>query len=217
MVSAFGKVTKRAQKGLVLFVALIALVVMSLAAVALIRSVDTNTMIAGNIAYKQSATTAADAGIEAAIGWLTATELANSTLNVLTDATHPFNITNEANGYYSNADDDDPSDASDTFFNLFDENNWDEAHAGPEIVDGNGNRVRYIIQRLCRTPNVILPDADCLFSSEVQDTGGQEVPLPENICSGPGCPKSGQAPQLRITARAVGPKNTVSYVQAFVY
>ena len=42
------------QRGIVLFVALIAMVVMSLAAVALIHSVDTGTSIAGNLATKQS-------------------------------------------------------------------------------------------------------------------------------------------------------------------
>ena len=43
---------------------------MSLAAVALIRSVDTSTVIAGNLASKQSATTSADSGIETALDWM---------------------------------------------------------------------------------------------------------------------------------------------------
>jgi len=55
------------QRGVVLFFALIALVVMSLAAVALIRSVDTNTLIAGNLAFKQAATSSGDSGLEMAI------------------------------------------------------------------------------------------------------------------------------------------------------
>lgn len=55
------------QRGVVLFFALIALVAMSLAAVALIRSVDTSTLIAGNLAFKQATKNSAEAGIEAAI------------------------------------------------------------------------------------------------------------------------------------------------------
>ena len=54
------------QQGLVLFVALIALVAMSLAAAALVRTVDTGVMVAGNLAFKQSATMSADSGITAA-------------------------------------------------------------------------------------------------------------------------------------------------------
>ena len=42
------------QRGLVLFFALIALVAMSLAALALVRSVDTSTLISGNLAFRQA-------------------------------------------------------------------------------------------------------------------------------------------------------------------
>ena len=43
------------------------------------------------------------------------------------------------------------------------------------------------------------------------------VKFPKDICDGPGCPVPGQTPQVRVTVRVTGPKNTVSYVQAFVY
>jgi len=86
------------QRGVVLFFALIALLAISLAAVALIRSVDTSTMIAGNLAFKQTATTSADAGLENAIAWLNTTQTANSANNVYTNlpAVHAFNVTNAA-------------------------------------------------------------------------------------------------------------------------
>ena len=42
------------QRGVVLFVALIAMVVMSLAGVALIRAVDTTGSVAGNIAFREA-------------------------------------------------------------------------------------------------------------------------------------------------------------------
>ena len=53
------------QHGIVLFTVLIALVVLSLASVALVRSIDTGTTIAGNLAFRQAATQAGDAGTEA--------------------------------------------------------------------------------------------------------------------------------------------------------
>ena len=79
---------------MVLFFALIALVVMSLAAVALIRSVDTSTMIAGNLAFKQSATTSGDSGVEGAITALTADQAAMKAANnnVLSNTTNTFNV-----------------------------------------------------------------------------------------------------------------------------
>jgi len=215
--NSFGHRYKHAhrQRGVVLFFALIALVVMSLAAVALIRSVDTSTMIAGNLAFKQSATTSGDSGVESAVAAMNAIQAAMTAAsnNVLIDPGCPtacsntFNSTNAANGYYSNAD---PA------LNLFADATWN-ASSIPEVLDGSGNKIRYIIQRMCRTADQSPSTTNCLFSAAALDNNGQEVPLPSNICQGSGCPKAGQAPEYRITSRAAGPGNTFSYVQAFVY
>ena len=59
-----------AQRGVVLFIALIVLVAMSLAGIAIMRSVDTSNLISGNIAFKQSTLASADLGIEAAMKYL---------------------------------------------------------------------------------------------------------------------------------------------------
>jgi type IV pilus assembly protein PilX len=200
----------------VLFFALISLLAIMLAAVALIRSVDTSTMIAGNLAFKQSATTSADAGTEAAITYLAGIEAANTTKNVLTDATHPFNIDNPTAGYYSSLN---PLlSLTATSGTRID---WSATGSSAQSVhlaaDSSGNTTSYVIQRMCRTPNVAITTADCLFSGALQDTNGQNIPLPQEICKGAGCPAAGQTPQIRITSRTTGPKNTISYVQAFVY
>ena len=198
------------QRGVVLFFALIALVVMSLAAVALIRSVDTSTMIAGNLAFKQAAITSGDSGVESAISALNAMQTAMKAANnnVLMDPTNTFNQDSAANGYYSNAD---PTRV------LTDPANWGNGNSVLVGTDASGDEVRYIIQRICRDPNVVLSATNCLFSAPAVDNNGQQVPLPSDICQGTGCPKAGQSPEYRITSRTAGPANTFSYVQAFVY
>lgn len=200
------------QRGVVLFFALIALVVMSLAAVALIRSVDTSTMIAGNLAFKQSATSSGDSGVEAAIGVLAADQAAMIAQgnNVLMNTANTFNVDNPNNGYYSNSD---PS------VILTDNAVWDAIDQGqvPEIVDQTGNHIRYVIQRMCRNPNQLLRTDNCLFSAAVLDKDDQRVKLPSDVCNGSGCPAQGQSPEYRITSRTIGPGNTVSYVQAIVF
>jgi type IV pilus assembly protein PilX len=206
----FGYLRMQQQRGLVLFLALIALVVMSLAAVALIRSVDTNNLIAGNLSFKQAATTSADAGTEAAITMLIGMRdaAANAGKNVLNDATHTFNITPATpNGYYSSAN----------TLNLTADATWDDVNNVLVGTDNSGNTIQYIVERMCRTPNVAIQTADCLFSAAAEDKNGQQVKLPQNICDGPGCPVAGQTPQLRVTVRVTGPKNSVSYVQTFIY
>jgi type IV pilus assembly protein PilX len=188
------------QKGVVLFVALIALVVMSLAAVALIRSVDTSTIIAGNLATKQSATTSGDSGIETALNWMSA--VSNPTT---------FNANSAAQAYYatSNAD---PM----TFA-------WNAADSLPAddvsgVIDANGtdasgNTVRYVVQRMCRNTGLASP-GNCLFGAPV--VGTSSLAVVDLTGAGAGT-STEQSPLYRVTARVVGPKNTVSFLQAFVY
>lgn len=210
------------QRGVSLFFALIALLVISLAAVALIRSVDTSTLIAGNLAFKQSTTSSGDAGIEAAVAWLAATEAGNTAINVMSNPTHPFNNTGGMvgflnSGYYSSTDSNvsltDPSPVAPLMTGI----QWSDTDSTPVGPDNSGNTTRYVIQRMCRNINQPIQTANCLFSGATIDKNGQSIPLPQDICVGAGCPVAGQAPQLRITSRTAGPRNSVSYVQAFVY
>ena len=61
---------RRDQRGVVLFIALIVLVAMTLAGIAIMRSVDTGNLIAGNVAFKQGTLSAADRGIDEAFKYL---------------------------------------------------------------------------------------------------------------------------------------------------
>jgi Tfp pilus assembly protein PilX len=208
----------RRQRGVVLFFALIALVVMSLAAVALIRSVDTSTLIAGNLAFRQSARTAGDRGFEDALSWLGVNDAAMDAAGISTfldpgcptNCAHTFNKTNTAVGYYSNIDN----------LNLFADATWNISGI-PEAVDSSGNHTRYIIQRVCRDAFTRAGSDHCLFTQAILDGFGRSTPVPASVCyTPPGavdyCPKAGQSPQYRITVRTVGPSLTVSYLQAIV-
>lgn len=60
----------RAQSGTSLIIVVILLVILMISALALVRSSETVGAIAGNVAFKQAATEAADTGIAAANTWL---------------------------------------------------------------------------------------------------------------------------------------------------
>jgi type IV pilus assembly protein PilX len=209
------------QRGVILFLTLLALLAMSLAAVALIRSVDTSTLIAGNLAFKQSTTTSGDGGIEDAITWLVNTDIANGTTNIYKDSAHTLNVTNAAVGYYSYLE----RDASGlekkslTDPNATDHFKWDGSDSSAEVIDSGGNRKRYIIQRMCRTFDTKVEDNECLFGgAPIPDKNDQATKMTSDVCFGPGCPLLlGEVPQYRITVKIIGPKYTVSYVQAFAY
>lgn len=205
------------ERGIALIVAMIALAILSLAAVALIRSVDTTTIVAGNLAFKRASVNSGDSGVEAAITWLNGIQAANNGVNVLTTPGHPFNQDAPAQGYYSSVHD---SVGDPAYIDLFNNAFWTDANSvvlNGGAPDQAGNITRYIVQRMCRTANQPVQTANCLFSGALIDNNGQNVKLPQDICNGAGCPVAGQTPMLRITSRVQGPKNTVSYIQAFVF
>ena len=193
------------QRGVVLFVALIALVVMSLASVALIRSVDTNTLITGNLSFKQSAVVSSDRGIETALAWVKTAAVANLT---------SLNNDSVASGYFSTFDTLD----LDNKAILKATATWDNNSAvavGTGIAAGTetltNNEIRYIVQRMCRDP--ITPTKEnCLFGETKIGSGSKKEKYRKGLNLKP-VPSA----IYRVTVRVTGPKNTVSYTQTYVY
>lgn len=179
---------RSAQDGVVLFIALIVLVAMTLAGISVMRSVDTNVLIAGNLAFRNAALSAGDAGIEVARKWLTA-QTAGALVN------------DQVPGYYANW--------QDTFNpSTFD---W-SANSALVGTDSNGNQIRYIVHRMCAESAKTVDGTDC-FKVASSSTGSTKGGGSYGVT-----PLSGTAqPYFRITTRVDGPHNTVSYVQAFIY
>jgi type IV pilus assembly protein PilX len=198
------------QTGVVLFIALVALVVMSLAAVALIRSVDTNTVIAGNLSFKQSAVLASDSGAEAAFDWLGSVSAAGNLASL--------NNNVAAQGYYATIPDlKEPVDPAKIYLDdpvsLRSNATWASSVALPLTPDRN--QINYIIERMClqeREPKPADGTLHCLF--------GAETPTPDlsdpNYQADAAVPNE-PSPIYRVTVRVQGPKNTVSYTQAYAY
>lgn len=198
------------QQGVVLFLALIALVVMSLAAVALIRSVDTNTIIAGNLALKHSALVSSDRGLESALNWLEANKPTSNNPNSL-------NNHSAVNGYYATYLTLDLSNAD----ILKSDATWAAGVSGAAVGAGiaggveasSGNEIRYIIQRMCR--ETASPAVDkCLFGDSEIGSGSFAV---KDANEAGASIAASQSPIYRITTRVAGVKNTFVYTQAFVY
>jgi type IV pilus assembly protein PilX len=198
------------QKGFVLFVALIALVAMSLAAVALIRSVDSGVLVAGNLAFKQSATLAADTSIDVATKYIKANTAALNTSYGTNSAAIP--------GYYATI-----TNSSDVkYLNLSNPANWVDGKSvpitsatspgiGADNKDFSGNSIRFIVQRMCRSEAAADTSVnDCLFGAA--GAGGNS----KNIDGPPFDAPPSTNPTYRITSRVQGPKNTVSLIQVYV-
>ena len=194
---------RKNQRGLVLFVALMALVALSLAAAALIRSVDTSVLAAGNLAFKQSAVMSGDATIA----------LAGSDINNLVSKI--ASVPNQ--GYYSQTVNDT---SSANYLNLKDSGTWvagsSQLASGAGFdangTDTSGNTVRYVIQRMCRDATTE-SETHCLMGTA---QSGGDTKKGQNY-GGVGVGSVAGSPMYRITARVTGPKNTLSYIQAYAY
>lgn len=182
-------ISKTHQQGVVLFIALIMLVAMTLAGIAVVRSVDTTNIVAGNLTFRQETISAGDGALQTAFTWLAA----QTETNLINDG-DPVTT-----GYYS----------SSAELDWFNDATWD---GGVTYEDPRGNRVSYIIQRLCDTANVPQGDAQCarVTASTAGAVTGGSMRVGASVYL--------QNPQLafRITARVVGPRNTVSVVQSTV-
>ena len=186
-------------RGAVLFIALIVLVAMTLAGIAIMRSVDTATLIAGNLAFKQGAVQSSDNGIEQAYQWL----LAN----------RPTLWTNNpAQGYNSG----------------YGNPVWTSAATWASAVtlapDAAGNTISYQIHRMCNCADTTYngTSATCPAGNQCaldNPTGtGTPPPPAQGESFSVGSPGYLQDPRVyyRITVRTQGPRSTVSYVQSMV-
>jgi type IV pilus assembly protein PilX len=190
------------QRGVVLIIALIVMVSMALAAIALVRTVDTGLLAAANLAFRQNATMAGDNGLRAATDWLVGANASNL-------------FDNQA-GYWANAQ---------SGVNGFDPLNYDWTGANNSVCafnctpDAGGNTVRYVIHRLCDTSGNPL-SINCMRApTSNAGTTGQSAVDYRHLYSTSSAAGSGNlgGTYYRVTARVSGPRNTTSYVQAVLF
>jgi type IV pilus assembly protein PilX len=193
------------QGGVVLIVALIVMVATILAAIALVSSIDVATLIAGNLAFRQSGVQAADSGVEVARNWLMtrSVDSLNNPISPSYYATWNGGVTT-TNG-------------------IFDPATFDWSSKSTSLAaDATGNTVAYVIHRMCE--NTGDPATANCFTARSSTTGGNSNRVREpgdlpcfdpntgaNLCG------STSNPYYRITVRVTGPRSTLTYVQAVIY
>lgn len=193
------------QSGMALIIALIVLVAMSLAGIALVRSIDTSVLIAGNLAFRQGATTAGDAGVEAARKW------------VLSNVTTLIND-NAAQGYYSIRKTGLDLTGNLTPADKADDVGWDETgenRAKCLSPDNAGNTVCYIIHRLCDATGAInSTGCSVKLTARTGNSFGARRQMETYQPGGWG--EAATQTYYRITVRIQGPRNNTSFIQTFM-
>ena len=194
-----------AQKGMVLFIALIVLVAMTLAGIALVRSVDTANVIAGNLAFKQATLHAADLGVEAAVSVLP--NIIATSLD--TNLTPAASSTNPNYWYYATRRELDAQGVPTTkeygATGTATAINWSNVPIASTVA---GNEVRVVIDRLCLGPAPV---------TDLQGKCFSDAPLGGGTKKSGGIVFSGTTTvYYQVTVRVSGPRNTVSMVQAIL-
>jgi hypothetical protein len=188
-------VFRASQRGIALIMAMIALVAISLAAMALMRSVDTGNQIAGNVAFRQASSQAIDIGLEAAYTYLTGLSEADL------DSNRPGGCGNHCTYYATTqlVDDFDMPAAID----------WAQVATVSTTglaIDG-AYTIRFVIERLCSVATVTDRPAQCYLTTMDPKC------INNNPGNAPICAAT-QAIYYRATFFVAGPRNTKSYAQS---
>lgn len=212
---------RRLNAGISLIYSLLALVAISMAAVALVRSVTGGGLVIGNLAFKQDATSASAIAAETAVAWLTANAatLQNdnagagfyATTRQALDLTGA-NVTNAARAVvdWNNDGCGTSSYPAGSFASC--------VAASPGTVNvGNGNASRYVILRQCNQEgNPAAGVIDCVrpvTASSQQDTNMSA--LDYNRSARLSAPLTLQQ-YYRVIVRTQGARNTVAFTETLI-
>lgn len=183
--------TARRQRGAVLMVVMVALIAMLISVIALSRSMDTNQMVSGNLAFRNAALHSSDSGVQGAVAWLQGT-VGTATLNTNAPGL----------GYFAQLAEP----------NWDDEAIWNQCATCRIVQDGAGNTIQWMTHRMCSAqgnPNDAGVSCSLLTAGSAAASGGSYSSDATNF--------TGTAQNYyRITVRVQGPRNTNALTQTFV-
>jgi Tfp pilus assembly protein PilX len=192
-----GALRRAGQQGMVLLMALVVLVVIMVAGIAMMRSVDTATLVAGNLAFQQAATNAADKGIEAAIQMLQQKQ-SDKTL----DSNDP------GNGYSATLHPTDNPAAGQSWADL-----WNASLGAQSYFVGQdqfNNKIWFAVNRECINAAAPAAGGQCVASPKIAKASGNSEEAGDIQIT------AASQVYYRITVRVQGPRRTESYVQSHI-
>jgi type IV pilus assembly protein PilX len=210
---------RAAQRGMSLIFALLALVALSMGAVALIRSVDTSGMVLGNLGFKQDATASAERATEAAIVFLQ---------GVPDRTNNSSNDNGGGSGYYASSTDTlDPTGQSGESTRVLVDWEADGCKYANEATSAQctlgarslaadgGQRSDYVIFRLCQQTGAIADGNPCITPADASSGSSTKRGKLDygDYARFVGSPDA----YYRIIVRSVGARNTVSYTETIIH
>lgn len=222
----------RGQRGAILVVTLIIMVVMTLASLGLFRSVDSVMLLSANIGFKRDTAARANLALQGALQAMKSPSFQAVASDYCVNPT-PCTTGQNTRNYSPVLLEDDASGipllllpANQSLYNANMVGTWTSDAALRADTTSHGVSIFYLIERACDVAGQAV-DGHCLFQSGSSKLGASGGDLRGSAAapSGPGQgaigPSGGtggatEPPLFRVTVRAAGPRNTEIYVQAFV-
>jgi hypothetical protein len=182
------------ERGVVLIITLITLLLLTIGAVAMVRSFDTSQVLAGNLSFRRDLTNQGERGIAKA-----RKQLLSGVLGDITDPSANYSAKRlDTNG-------------SGIPLVLLKDSEFERAGMPPknDIEDKDSQvLVRYVIDRLCNAEGPF-DEATCSGTEEDAEPGKDNRTI---------SPAGEMRPVYRVTVRVDGPRSTQTYLQTtFVY
>lgn len=193
----------RAQGGVILLFGLIALAIMLIGAAAMVRSMNTSLVNAGNLGFKRDLTNQAERAVSTVITLMQSGTLGTETARQSSASAQNYS----ASLLPSNAQGLPNALVNDTSFSGVGATTNDIA------VSGQAATVRYIVDRMCVNAGAAAP-SHCTMADDPNPTGGSgsETVRAEDSSAG-GAGAVGQRVVYRLSIRVTGPRNTQAYFQ----
>jgi Tfp pilus assembly protein PilX len=199
------------QGGVVMFIALIAMVVLTLAGLALVRSVDTGASVAGNIAFRQASIVAVNWAVESAVDALYKSKTITNT-----------SVDDTAHHYYASLQGGEKSDGTPAML----AGSWPPTYALTVQTDPTTKaEIRHIIERVCNAagpPSI----ASCDMLPPKVSNAGTDNKCQQKVSGAygamvgsrpAGCIELPPIPNYRVTVRVDLPNtNTTTIAQTFL-
>lgn len=195
------RTSPKKQRGVVLFVTLVVLILMTLATLSVVRSMDTGNVIAGNFAFKESVTQVSDRAI---------TDAMNNLSTIATTPAASTGNTDIANRYFALRQTTLDAQGIPTAIN------WNNVSCSDETgaivtncnTDTGKYRVQYYIERQCDSAPTLTN------STDIKTKCDYEVRIPASV--GPPAVAEQIAVRYRIIIRARGPRDATGLYEVMV-
>lgn len=208
------------QRGVSLLFAMMTLVVLALAAVALVRSVDTGSLVIGNLGFKQDTTAYAERASEEAITFLSANVASNALDSHVPDEGYyatsyqTLDPLNSTPGTVTRSVVDWTGDGCATYSS----GTYTGGCLSPKTsVSANGNTTQYVISRMCES-QLAATDSSNVCASPLTTTASASPTrgaVDYQNSARFGLPGAG--PYFRIVVRTAGARNTATFTETIVH